>query len=339
MPYKMKDVAEHAGVSTTTVSHVINKTRFVSPKTRKRVQQAIRELRFYRDAHAGRLSSGQSDFLGLIVSDITNPFFPELIRGFESSAIRRHFDTLLCDTNYDPRRTEAGVRMMIENKVRGVAVMTSEFAPHLAEDFTANGVAVVFLDLGIAGRYTANIRVDYTQGVHQAIKHLHGLGHRDIVFISGPRHLRSARVRHEAFVSALLSFGINSERTIEGNHKVDGGMDAVRTLINQNKVPTAISCSNDLTALGAIAALREAGLRVPQDISVIGFDDIYFASLATPPLTTVTIHRRHIGELAFEALRGILRTKKRQGDEYTVKTELVVRESTAPPRILPVRTA
>ena len=141
MANRMREVADRAGVSVTTVSHVLNRTRFVSPETRKRVQQAIRELRFYKDAHARRLASGRSDFFGLIVSDITNPFFPELIRGFESAALGRRFDTLLCDTNYDPRRAESGVRMMIENKVRGVAIMTSELAPHLIEDLTANHVA------------------------------------------------------------------------------------------------------------------------------------------------------------------------------------------------------
>jgi len=332
MANRMKDVAEQAGVSITTVSHVLNKTRYVSPETRKRVQQAIQQLRFYKDAHARRLASGRSDFFGLIVSDITNPFFPELIRGFESAALGRRFDTLLCDTNYDPRRTEASVRMMIENKVRGVAVMTSELAPHLAEDLIANHVAVVSLDLGTSGLYTANIRVNYARGIRQAIDHLHKLGHNDFVFISGPQSLRSAMVRREAFVSALGSYGLSSERTVEGNHKVDGGMAATRTLLTQGTPPTAILCSNDLTAIGAMAALREAGLRIPEDVSVVGFDDIYFANITTPPLTTVSLPRNRVGELAFEALRDILRTKKRLGREYVIETELVVRNSTARPR-------
>jgi DNA-binding LacI/PurR family transcriptional regulator len=332
MANRMREVAERAGVSVTTVSHVLNRTRFVSPETRKRVQQAIRELRFYKDAHARRLASGRSDFFGLIVSDITNPFFPELIRGFESAALGRRFDTLLCDTNYDPRRAESGVRMMIENKVRGVAIMTSELAPHLIEDLTANHVAVVSLDLGAVGSYTANIRVDYAQGIRQAINHLHKLGHSEIAFISGPLGVRSATVRREAFFSALHSYGLSSERTVEGDHQVGGGMAAARALLAQGKAPTAILCSNDLTAIGAMAALREAGLQIPEEVSVVGFDDIYFASLTTPPLTTVGLPRHRVGKLAFEALQNILRTKKRQGSEYVVETELVLRNSTAQPK-------
>lgn len=329
MSTRMKDVAEHAGVSVTTISHVINKTRYVSPSTRKRVQQAIRELRFYKDAHAERLRSGRSNFFGIIVSDITNPFFPELIRGFESAALDRGFDTLLGNTNYVPRRTQACVRMMIENKVRGVAVMTSEFAPHLIEDFTINHVAVVFLGLGAAGRYTANIRVSYTPGISQAIEHLHTLGHKEIAYISGPQTLRSARDRRDAFVRALRLYDLPSDWIVEGNHKEDGGMAAARTLLARGKAPTAILCGNDLTAVGAMRALQEAGLEIPTDVSVVGFDDIYFASLCSPPLTTISLPRKRMGELAFEALQDILRTKKRLGREYPVKTELVVRRSTA----------
>jgi DNA-binding LacI/PurR family transcriptional regulator len=330
----MKDVATHARVSITTVSHVLNKTRYVAPETRKRVQEAIRELRFYKDAHARRLASGRSNFFGLIVSDITNPFFPELIRGFESAALSRRFDTLLCDTNYDPRRAEAGVRMMIENKVRGVAVMTSELAPTLAQDFTANHVAVVSLGLLSVGLNTANIRVDQARGIHQAIDHLRSLGHEDIAFISGPEGLQSARARREAFVSGLHHHGLNPGRTLVGNHKIDGGIEGVRQLVAEGKLPTAILCSNDLTAIGAMEALGEAGFRVPDDVSIIGFDDIFFASITTPPLTTVHLPQNRMGELAFAALQEILRTKKRRGREYTVRTELVIRKSTAAPQTI-----
>lgn len=327
----MKDVAERAGVSVTTVSHVLNRTRYVSPETRKQVLVAIRELRFYKDAHARRLASGQSDFFGLLVSDITNPFFPDIVRGFESAALEREFDTLLCDTRYDPRRTESAVRMMIENKVRGVAIMTSELAPNLTEDFMANHVPVVSLDLGTVGPYSANIRVHYTRGIRQAINHLHELGHTEIAFISGPERLRSARVRREAFINALHSHGLRPEQMVEANHKIDGGMAAARKLLEQGRRPTALLCSNDLTAIGAMGAVRAAGLQVPQDVSVIGFDDIYFSSLTTPPLTTVGIPRDEMGRLAFRALHEILRTQKRQGAEYMVRTKLIVRESTAKP--------
>lgn len=328
MAPQMKDVAHKAGVSVTTVSHVMNKTRFVTPQTRRRVLEVIRELNYHKDAHARRLARGSSDFFGLIVSDIENPFFPEVVKSFESAALEHGLDLLLSNTNYDPKRTEAAVHKMIENKVRGVAIMTSELPLALAEELTANQVAVVFLDVGEVGPYASNIRVNYSTGIFQAIEHLHQLGHKAMAFISGPLTLRSAVTRREAFISALQRHGLPSDHVLEGNHKVDGGIAAAGALLKHQPLPTAILCSNDLTAIGVISALREAGLRVPEDISVVGFDDIALARLAYPPLTTVNLSRDRLGRLAFEALRNILRTKKRTGAEYSVKTQLVVRNST-----------
>lgn len=332
MPGQMKDVAERAAVSVTTVSHVLNKTRHVAPATRRRVLEAIRELNYYQDAHARRLARGRSDFFGLIVSDIGNPFFPEIIKAFENAALEKSFDLLLCNTNYQPERTEAAVRKMIENKVRGVAVMTSEWGSALAEQLATHQVAVVFLDLGSVGKYMSNIRVDYSQGIYQAIDHLRSLGHKEFAFIAGPQTLRSAVTRHKAFIDALNQWGLPSDRTVEGNHKVDGGIRAAQALLAHRPLPMAILCSNDLTAIGAMRALAEAGVRIPDDVSVVGFDDIDFARLAHPPLTTVNLSRDRLGKLAFEALHKMLRSKRHEGAEYVVETQLVIRQSTAPAR-------
>jgi LacI family transcriptional regulator len=329
MVIRMREVAEKAMVSVTTVSHVLNKTRHVAPATCGRVLEAVRQLNYYRDAHARRLARGYSDFLGLIVSDIGNPFFPEVIKSFETAALAKGLDLLLCNTNYSPERAEASARKMIENRVRGVAVMTSEWVPLLARELAAHHVAGVFLNLGVPGKYVSKIRVDYSRGIHQAIDHLHGLGHQEIVFIAGPQTLSSAVTRREAFIDALNQWGLPSHRTLEGNHQADGGMAAVRRMITSRSLPTAILCSNDLTAIGALKALAEAGVRVPEEVSVVGFDDIDFASLANPPLTTVMYSRAQLGELAFKALMKMLRSKHRKGAEYLVETELVIRRSTS----------
>lgn len=332
MPTRMKDVAKRAGVSTTTVSHVINSTRPVAPETRRRVLEVINALSFYKNVHARRLARGGSDFFGLVVSDIANPFFPEMIKSFEAAALEVGFDLLLCNTNYDPSRTAAAVRKMIENKVRGVAMMTSEFSTILAEELAAHHVDVVFLDVGPVKNLMSNIRVDYSKGIFEAIRHLRDLGHNEFAFLAGPQDLRSAVIRRKAFADALAQCGLPSHRTIEGNHKVDGGVSAVRTLLGQANFPTAILCSNDLTAIGAMSALREAGVEVPEDVSVVGFDDIYFARLTNPPLTTVSLSREQLGKLAFEALQKMSRSKRHRGSEYVMGTTLVVRQSTAPAR-------
>ena len=333
MAYSMKDVAERAGVSVTTVSHVINKTRYTSPATKKRVVGVIRELRFHKDAHARRLATGKSDFFGMIVSDIANPFFAEVIKSFETAALERQFQLLLCNTNYDPHRAEAGVRMMIENKVRGVAVMPSEFDPALAEELRANHVPMVLADFGMVGPYVSNIRIEFEHGIYEAIQHLYDLGHRDVAFVSGPPSLRSAVVRREAFVNALQRRDLPADRIVEGDHRIEGGIAAVPQLLSGANLPTAVLCSNDLTAIGLINEFQRAGVRVPENVSVIGFDDIQLASILRPPLTTVNLSRERLGRLAFEALQKIVRTKKCNGEQYVVETSLIIRESTVRPRL------
>ncbi|MGH9354435.1 MAG: LacI family DNA-binding transcriptional regulator [Terriglobia bacterium] len=330
MGHRMEDVAHRANVSVATVSHVVNKTRYVAPGTRDRVLKAIQDLNYHRDAHARRLAIGQSDFFGLIVSDIVNPFFPELIKSFETAALDRGFDLMLSNTNYDPRRTQQAVRKMIENKVRGVAVMTSEFSVALTVELTANRVAVVFLDEGTVQPYTSCIRVNYSEGIYEAIHHLVELGHREIAFIAGPQSLRSAVTRRKAAADALRKHGVESAQTIEANHRAEGGISAVETLLKSSRFPTAVLCSNDLMAIGAMSAIQEAGLRVPEDVSVVGFDDIYFARITRPPLTTVNLPRDRVGSLALKALQRIIRSKNGTGAEYIVDTHLVIRKSTGP---------
>lgn len=335
MPYRMKDVADRAGVSVTTVSHVLNNSRFVAPETRARILKAAKEMGYFKNAMARRLVRGRSDFYGLIVSDLRNPFFPEIISSFESTALERGFDLLLCNTNYNPVRAEAAVRKMIENNVQGVAVMTSEIPGHVTSALVSHQIATVFLDVGHVGRYTSNIRVDYAGGIYQAIDYLFRLGHRDFAFIAGPQNLRSAVVRRQAFLGALDRTNILQYRVLEGNHKVDGGMVAARALLEESHLATAILCSNDLTAIGANAVLQKAGLGIPRDISIIGFDDIDLASLVSPPLTTISLPRDELGKLAFNALEEILNAEGSQGSERVIETSLVIRESTAPtPQIL-----
>src|SRR5215218_2020985 len=182
----IKDVAREAGVSTATVSHVINSTRFVSEEVRARVLAAVEKCGYYPNAHARSLASGRSHVLGLVVSDISNPFFPELVKSIESAAFERGYDVMLSNTNYD-----------IERKLAGVVVMTSELDAELIGELAKREVSVVFLDLGEPGVHMSNLRVNYEAGIEEAISHLVSLGHTEISFIGGPAHLRSAARRRE----------------------------------------------------------------------------------------------------------------------------------------------
>ena len=327
----MKDVAERAGVAESTVSHVINKTRFVTPDTRDRVLRAMAKLNFHKNADARRLARGRSDFLGLIISDIENPFYPGLIKAFESAALERGYEVLLSTTNYDPMRTASAFRRMIENQSPGVAVMTSGIDAGLAHVFEDNEVASVFLDSGGTSALKSSIRIDYARGASEAVNYLYNLGHRRWAMIAGPQNRHSHVAFKQAVECALVR--LEQEHTIiEGDNTVGGGERAVSRIVTQSAIPTAILCSNDLTAIGALQALVRIGLAVPRDVSVVGADDIAFALLSQPPLTTVRIPRDKLGQTACEILEGMLRDKSRPGTETTVETELVIRDSTGPAR-------
>ncbi|MDQ6786363.1 MAG: LacI family transcriptional regulator [Acidobacteriota bacterium] len=330
----IKDVAREAGVSTATVSHVINKTRFVSDEVRARVEQAIAECRYYPNAHARSLASGSSKILGLVISDISNPFFPELVMAIETAAYEHGYDVVLSNTNYEAERTSHYVQRFIERKVAGVALMTSEMDKSLIDELARREVSVVFLDSGEAGLHMSNLRVRYDEGIKQAILHLVELGHQDIAFIGGPPHLRSARRRLEAFRQTMQVVLPNTKEQIyQGDFKVEGGRRSAAEILIGDDLPTAVIAANDLTAFGAISEFRSAGLSIPQDISVIGFDDIDFASLTEPALTTVNLPRGELGRMAVEALMKTLSSPTQHGIELSISTHLVVRQSTSPARV------
>src|SRR5258708_37047830 len=200
---RIKDVAKLSGVSTATVSHVINKTRFVSGTTQRKVLDAIENVGYTPNIHARNLASGRSRTLGLIISDITNPFFPDLVKSIQERALELGYDIVILNTNYEPERDAPYVQRLLELQVRGVMILTTEMDPSVIERLSSRRISVVFLDIGKVGPHTSNIRVNYEKGVHQAVKHLLDLGHRHIAFISGPTHFKSAKLTPEAFLRTM----------------------------------------------------------------------------------------------------------------------------------------
>jgi LacI family transcriptional regulator len=331
---RIKDVARAAGVSTATVSHVVNKTRFVTEETRARVMRAIEDCNYYPNAHARSLASGRSNTLGLLISDISNPFFPELVKSIETVAFERGHEVILANTDYNDERTINNVRRFIERKVAGVALMTSEFDKSLIDELARFSVPVVFLDIGSAGTCMSNIVVDYEAGISEAITHLHWLGHRRIAYIGGPSRLRSAAKRLDAFRDSMAQHFPDSPpfEIYESDFRLEGGRRVAREMLDAGNLPTAVVVANDMMALGAMQEFHERGLHLPDAISIIGFDDIAFAELSNPPLTTVCLPRVELGRKAVEALMAIIEHPERQGVEINVSTHLVLRDSTAPPR-------
>jgi LacI family transcriptional regulator len=337
MPYTMKDVARHARVSLSTVSHVLNNTRYTAPDTAQRVMRAVRDLHYQPNPHARRLALSRSDLVGLLVSEIANPFFPEIINGFQQGAWQQGYDMLLSHTENDSERTERAIRNLLASGVRGVAVMSSAVDLTAMERLRAAGIALVFYNLGPAQRLVSNIRIDYSLGIGQLVRHLIELGHRKVGIISGPASNRTAAALQRAMVKALTGHGLSPSIVVESKHRVDGGAAAIRAVVAGENPPSAVMCGNDLIAMGAVSALEELGVRVPKNISITGFDDIFFSHLVRPPLTTVRIPREDLGRTAFEALYPMISGRRRKGTEWELPTELVARKSTATARTGPLR--
>jgi DNA-binding LacI/PurR family transcriptional regulator len=327
----IQEVAKRAQVSTATVSRTINGSDKVRPKTAERVRRAIEALHYFPNTNARALGSGHSRIYGLIISDITNPFFPELVKSFEELAVSHGLEVIVSNTSYKPDRAELCVQRMLERKVDGVAIMTSEMDMHLLDRLKSHGIPIVFLDTGHVGPNTSNVLVHYSQGIDQAVAHLVSLGHETIGFISGPVKLPSAQARREAFLKSLKKAGISLRKdlVIEGDHSIGSGRTAMEGLLRLKSRPTAVLASNDLTAIGAIGAIHQHGLQVPRDISVIGFDDIEISASLYPPLTTVRLSRAQIADRAFHALFTANQEPGAMGAEYSIRPELIVRGTTA----------
>lgn len=332
----IRTIARLANVSIATVSRTINHVTTVNPKIAKRVWEVIEELDYFPNTQARALVSGRSRILGLIVSEITNPFFPELIQGFEDIAVEHGYEILVSSTNYEPKRMSHCIRRMLERKVDGVAVMTFGIEAPLLEQLAQRKVPLVFVDVGPDGPGINVLKVDYHHGIRQGVQHLAALGHRNISFVRGPIGLHSAQSRLTAFSESMRECGItpNPAWIVQGDHTLEGGMAAMKQLLEAKKMPTAVMCSNDMTAIGVLHAMYRAGLRVPDDLSVIGFDDIHIAEVTIPPLTTVQMSRFELARAAVNALRACAEGTETsaQKHEYNIRTDLVVRESTGFPK-------
>ncbi len=321
-------VAERAGVSIATVSRVMNGVMNVDAKLSRKVWRAVDEMEYVPNRHAQALISGRTGLIGLLVPDIMNPFFPELIEGFEQAATTQGFGILIGSTHDVASEAEDWVRRMLQHGVEGLALLTfKEEDPHLYD--LLKNTPTVQIQAGGIPEGPEIIAVDYQSGIRQAVQHLAALGHRDIVFAAGARGNFTADLRRDCFRKAMREIGVAVTNAIfEGDHTLGGGIAAAQKVLERKKLPTALICSNDLMAIGALKVLHALGLDVPRDISLIGLDDIHFTEYMSPPLTTVQIPRRQLAEVCFEVLFQKMRPKGAASPSRVVATSLVVRKST-----------
>jgi LacI family transcriptional regulator len=327
----IREIARRAKVSTATVSRAINRVPTVDPQLAKRVWKVVDELGYFPNTQARALVSGRSRIFGLIVSEFTNPFFPEIVQTFENLAVENNYEILLTSTAHDPKRMESSVRRMIERRVDGVAILTFGMEETLLDHLRFRKVPLVFVDVGPKAPGIVNIRINYLNGIRQAVQHLAAFRHTSIAFVSGPVDLKSAVARREAFKASMTEIGLSSDLIVVGDHRMDGGMRALVELNRLRSRPTAVLCSNDMTAIGLMREAYDHNIKIPEDLSVVGFDDIRLSEFTIPPLTTVQMSQKELARIAFQALLSEVECEPplRERREYELTTSLVLRRSTA----------
>ena len=327
----LEQVARRAKVSTATVSRVLNNASVVKSTTRARVMRAIEELKYHPNLHARTLAGGKSKTIGVIVSNLANPFFFDIYRTIEAGAHASGFEVVGANTDYNSEQLVTSIRLMIGRRVAGLAAVVSEIEPALMDELTESRIPVVFYDVGRPRRNITNIKVNYRRGVEKTIEHLHGLGHRRLGFVGHHAVLGPINERLKTVNEAAANFSGMEVRTAADTDTLEGGRVATRLLLDTGYRPTAIICVNDVMAVGALRELRERGLRVPQDISVTGFDNVNLSEFCYPALTTVHIPRDRVGRIMCERLIPSDEAfASSAGHEVVIDPELVVRESTGP---------
>jgi LacI family transcriptional regulator len=327
------DVALKAGVSKSTVSHVINKTRYVEEPTKKKVLDAIRELKYRPNSIARSLVSQRTGTAGLLISDVSNPFYHDVIRGVEEIALANGYSIFLCNTVYDLERGMRFIYSLVDRWVDGILFMSSNMNIEMLKEAQRNSIQSIVLDWGGTdlSDLATTITIDFSTGIHAAVQHLASLGHRRIAFAGGPTTMWTAKMREKIFLQAIDACRADVEGIIlpEGDLRIEGGYRAFRALSKLTPRPYAVIAANDLTALGIMWEAHNAGYHLPQDLSIIGLDDIDLVSRVTPGLSTIALPRYEIGRLAMQELLALIREPSKPKTNQTVATRLIMRESTA----------
>ncbi len=327
----IKDVALRAKVSVTTVSHVVNGTRFVSEAARARVEEAIGALAYVPSAVARSLKHNTTRSFGMLIPNNSNPYFAEIIRGVEERCYAAGYNLILCNSNDDAGRQANYLKVLTEKRIDGLIFVASGSESEVAAMLADVRMPLVLLDREVDSLASDLVEVDHKAGGEMATRHLIALGHPNVVCISGPPGLSPSSQRRAGWKRALAAAGIARHEgdLVRGDFTPRGGYLAMQALLKRPLRPSAVFACNDLMAIGALAAAREAGVDVPGALSLVGFDDIELAAFANPGLTTIAQPKVRIGTLAAELLLERVETARSEPRRIILDPELVCRASTA----------
>ena len=322
----IKDVAQLAGVAVSTASIALNGKDKVSEETKRKVMEAAKELNYQKNGAAMDLKRNNTKTIALILMDLSGPFYSELIKGVQEVSLANGYDLIACSSLGGHDST--AIKFLREKRVDGVIILAHNVSDDIIQLSSRAGFPIVLLDRHLEGNYLLNVQVDNEQGGYMATKHLIERGHKKIAYISGSKFSHDNEMRFKGYKRAIADHNITytEKWNISGNFTREGGYLATKTLVAQGDLPTALFYANDEMAIGGMKALEEKGINIPNDICVIGFDDIQIAEYVSPPLTTVRQPKYEMGTLAahilFQSMDGELKQK-----DYKLSTELVIRAS------------
>ena len=321
----MKDIAKLAGVSTSTVSHVINKTRFVSEEISERVNNAAKELNYYAPSALARsLKVNRTKTIGMLVTTSTNPFFGEVVKGVERSCYQKGYSLILCNTEGDNERMRESINTLLQKRVDGLILMCSSLEGERIDVFERYpDIPVVVMDWGPMLFTSDKIQDNSLRGGYLAAKYLIDCGHKEVGCITGPLIKHQAQMRYEGYKRAMLEaeFEFNANWIVESDFECEGGYQAFKKMVERGPLPSSIFVSNDMMAMGVINAANELGIQIPEQLSIIGYDDIHIAKFMSPSLTTIHQPKHRLGQAAVETLL-------RKLDEKFVEAQVVQLEPT-----------
>ncbi|MET2898219.1 substrate-binding domain-containing protein [Vibrio rotiferianus] len=327
----MKDIAKLAGVSTSTVSHVINKTRFVSEEISERVNNAAQELNYYAPSALARsLKVNRTKTIGMLVTTSTNPFFGEVVKGVERSCYHKGYSLILCNTEGDNERMRDSINTLLQKRVDGLILMCSSLEGERIDVFERySDIPVVVMDWGPMLFTSDKIQDNSLRGGYLAARYLIDCGHKEIGCITGPLIKHQAQMRYEGYKRAMIEAELefNANWIVESDFECEGGYQAFKKMVQRGPLPSSIFVSNDMMAMGVINAANELGIKIPDDLSIIGYDDIHIAKFMSPSLTTIHQPKYRLGQAAVETLLTKLENYSKEPNVVQLEPTLVERNS------------
>jgi len=326
----IKDIAAQADVSTTTVSRVLNNKPDVSDTTKAKVKKIMDELNYQPNNIARGLVMKKTKTIGLIIPDISNPFFPEIVKGVEHRAKELGYSVIICDTDNQIKEEKSSIELLLGKQVDGMITSLSIESAEEFDDFKMINFPVVQLDRNVPGLDYPKVSINNELSAYKAAKYLTSLGHKKIAHVTGELKTKTAQDRLKGFKEALKANGIEVEERyiIEGDYSQESGYDAFAKIAKMDNRPTAVFFANDLMAIGAYEAAAKYNINIPNDISVIGHDGISIASVVQPRLTTMIQPKNKLGRIAAEVLIDMIEGREKNPEDVILATELIKRKST-----------